>query len=40
MPKPVHHSEDAEGADAISQLLWQEFKIEVGVLIPNWHFLD
>jgi len=28
MPKPSHHSEDAIGADNLSQLLWKEFQIE------------
>lgn len=28
MPKPAHHDEDGQGADAICQLLWDDFKIE------------
>jgi isopenicillin-N epimerase len=28
MPKPTNHAEDGEGADAISQLLWKDFKVE------------
>jgi len=29
MPKPNHHEEDSEGADAICELLWKHHHIEV-----------
>lgn len=29
MPKPLHHPEDGAGADEISTLLWENYKIEV-----------